>query len=186
MAELDDDDICYIIRAEGGEEEGEVGAEDEVEMAEAGGGGDEEDGGGEDLEQAAHIRLRPIEQLIVGGGENADEAVVGENIEGARAEGEEGEGVVVYKPLPAAAQGPRPRRRPPKEQWVLTRDHPQPQVPIGSRPRFTRGESISIGIRLKFLFQGSAQKNHVMLMAFCFGYNFFIVLQCVNQHPIQV
>ena len=91
---------------------------------------EETDEGGEDVEQAAHLRLRPIEQLIGGGAEHGGEAVTGEDREGGAAEVEE-EGVVVYEPIPAAAQGPRPRRRPPREQWVLQQDHhPQPQQQV--------------------------------------------------------
>ena len=46
--------------------------------------------------------------------------------------GEEGEGAGVAihgpRPLPAAIQNPRPRRRPPREQWFVTQNY-QPQEP---------------------------------------------------------
>ena len=79
-------------------EEGEVGAEDEEVMAEAGGGGEE--GGGGDVVQEA----------------------------------------VLHMPIPDAMQGPRPRRRPPREQWILRQDAlpgqqaaAQPEAPLAPR-----------------------------------------------------
>ena len=61
-------------------EGGEVGAEDEAVMAEAGGG--EEEGGGGDVVKEAGLQM----------------------------------------PIPEAMKGQRPRRRPPREQWLLRQD----------------------------------------------------------------
>ena len=92
------------------------------------------------------LRLRPLHQLIARieeGGAGADEGDVGgeadeddageeagEEEAGGEAGGDaEGEGEVIHERLPAFIQGPRPRRRPPREQWLLAQDL-QPQQPL--------------------------------------------------------
>ena len=96
-------------------------------------------------EEVAQLRLRPIAELLEDvdpGGEGMEGGEVGAEDEVRSAEaggggeeeegGEEGEGAGVAihgpRPLPAAIQNPRPRRRPPREQWFVTQNY-QPQDP---------------------------------------------------------
>ena len=87
------------------------------------------------------LRLRPLHQLLAGGdinpgeggmegGEPVDreEGNANEPGEGGEQEADEVAGPVVHERLPKITQGPRQRRRPPREQWVLAQT-PQPQQP---------------------------------------------------------
>ena len=74
--EQEDDELCVVIYDL---EDGEVGAEDEVEMAEAGGG---------EVEETEGIREIVVQNL----------------------------------PIPEPMRGPRKRRRPPREEWIVNQD----------------------------------------------------------------
>ena len=86
------------------------------------------------------LRLRPINQLLApvqeseadeeegGGDEREDEG-------GAEGNDDEDEvGAVIHERLPALIQGPRPRRRPPMEQWIIAQ-HLQQQPPPPIEPQ---------------------------------------------------
>ena len=74
--EQEDDELCVVIYDL---EDGEVGAEDEVEMAEAGGG---------EVEETKGIREIVVQNLSI----------------------------------PEPMRGPRKRRRPPREEWIVNQD----------------------------------------------------------------
>ena len=74
--EQEDDELCVVIYDL---EDGEVGAEDEAEMAEAGGG---------EVEETEGIREIVVQNL----------------------------------PIPEPMRGPRKRRRPPREEWIVNQD----------------------------------------------------------------
>ena len=74
--EQEDDELCVVVYDL---EDGEVGAEDEVEMAEAGGG---------EVEETEGIREIVVQNL----------------------------------PIPEPMRGPRKRRRPPREEWIVNQD----------------------------------------------------------------
>ena len=118
--QLEDDDQDFLFVPHEQEEAvdaGEVGEREEEEVA------DVEEGipnGQEDLnmdrvevaEGGGQLRLRPLVQLLADG--NLDPGEVGQGEEEER--------------FPAFVQGPRQRRRPPRERWLLEQDLP-PQEP---------------------------------------------------------
>ena len=99
----------------------------------------------EEDEEHGQLRLRPMHQLLAdrnldqggGGGTGARELVDREEEnenepgggEGEEQEAAEEEGPVVHERLPIMVQGPRQRRRPPREQWIVAQN-PQPQQPV--------------------------------------------------------
>ena len=103
------------------EGEGEAGAADEVEAAEEGGegeAGEAEDG--DDEEQRAERAAR----LVHGDHHQQEEGVQGQVGEKPKAHQEGSADDVGHGP-------PRPRRRPPRERWILNRDDPpQQEEPI--------------------------------------------------------
>ena len=86
------------------------------------------------------LRLRPINQLLAPVQESeADEEAGGgderEDEGGAEGNDDEDEvGAVIHERLPALIQGPRPRRRPPMEQWIIAQ-HLQQQPPPPIEPQ---------------------------------------------------
>ena len=104
---------------------------------------DEDEVGEADEREAevGQLRLRPIGDLLAsvdrGAGKEGGGVVAEDEVERAEAGGgevEEGGGdeeerAVIYERLPTLIQGPKPRRRPPREQWILAQDL-QPQQPL--------------------------------------------------------
>ena len=99
-------------------------------------------------EEIGHLRVRPMEELLIqgdhdpGGGDQEDE---GEAVD---EEGEAGD-AVVQEHLPAATHGPRTRRRPPREQWLLARDlQPQqaaaPQAVLPQPPQAAAPQAVQV------------------------------------------
>ena len=94
----------------------------------------DEDGVDDDDERedaVGQLRLRPIGELLAdvdpgGAGKEGGEVVAEDEAGGG---GDEEEGAVIHEHLPALIHGPRPRRRPPREQWLLAQDQ-QPQQPL--------------------------------------------------------
>ena len=88
--------------------------------------------------EVGQLRLRPIGELLA----DIDQGVEGEE-EGEVEEegGDEGKGAVVREKLPAAINGPRQRRRPPREQWILEQDVPhQQEAPAQPQVAHQEGE----------------------------------------------
>ena len=87
------------------------------------------------------LRLRPIIQLLGPVEEREaddDERGVDEDENERGAEGDEiedGMEPVIHERLPALIQGPRPRRRPPMEQWIIAQHLQQQQPPQHVEPQ---------------------------------------------------